>query len=43
MWRNDTEEVTHLNWMAILSLAGSTVCSMAIWLGLIRMVEHIVR
>ena len=43
MWRNDTEEVTQLNWIAILSLAGSAVFSMAIWVGLIRAVERIVR
>jgi hypothetical protein len=44
MWRNDIEdEVTGLNWLAILSLAGSTVCSMAIWVGLIQIVKSIVR
>jgi hypothetical protein len=43
MWRNDTEDVTHLNWIAILSFAGSALCSMAIWVGLIRAVERIVK
>ena len=42
MWRNDTEE-THPNWVAILSLAGSAVCGFAIWVGLIRIVERIVK
>jgi hypothetical protein len=43
MWRNDTQEATHLNWIAILSFAGSAVFSMAIWVGLIRAIERIVR
>lgn len=43
MWRNDTDEVTRLNWIAILSLAGSAVCSIAIWVGLIRIVQGIVK
>jgi hypothetical protein len=42
MWHNDTEE-THTNWVAILSFAGSAVCSFAIWVGLIRIVERIVK
>ncbi len=42
MWHNDTEE-THLNWVAIFSFAGSAVCSFAIWVGLIRIAERIVK
>jgi hypothetical protein len=42
MWRNDTEE-THPNWVAILSFAGSAAVSFAIWIGLIRVVERVVR
>ena len=42
MWRNDTEE-THLNWVAILSFAGSVACSFAIWVGLIRFAERLVK
>lgn len=42
MWRNDTQD-TQLNWVAIGSFAGSVVCSFAIWVGLIRMVERIVK
>jgi hypothetical protein len=42
MWRNDTEE-THPNWVAIFSFAGSVVCSFAIWVGVIRMVQLFVR
>jgi len=42
MWRDDTQE-THLNWVAVLSFAGSAVCGFAIWVGLIRIVERIVR
>jgi hypothetical protein len=43
MWRNDTEEPTQLNWIAILSLTGSVACSLAIWIGLIRVVERFVK
>ncbi len=42
MWHNDTEE-THLNWVAILSFAGSAVFSFAIWVGLIRAAQLLVR
>ena len=42
MWRNDTE-VTHTNWVAVISFAGSAAFSFAIWVGLIRVVERIVR
>jgi hypothetical protein len=43
MWRNDTEEVTQPNWIAIFSFAGSAVCSLAIWIGLIRGVQLLVK
>jgi hypothetical protein len=43
MWRNDTEEITHPNWIAIFSFAGSAVCSLAIWVGLIRGVQLLVK
>jgi hypothetical protein len=42
MWQDDTEEVVHLNWIPILSLTGSIACSLAIWFGLIRVVEYFV-
>jgi len=31
------------NWVAILSHAGSLVVSLAIWAGVIRMIEYLVR
>jgi len=43
MWRNDTEEVTRTNWVAVLSFAGSAVFSMAIWVAVIRAVERIAK
>jgi hypothetical protein len=43
MWRNDTEEITHPNWIAIFSFAGSAVCSLAIWIGVIRTVARFVK
>ena len=42
MWHNDTQD-THLNWVAVLSFAGSAVFSFAIWVGLIRIVQAVVR
>jgi hypothetical protein len=43
MWRPETEEPMHLNWVAIFSFTGSVVLSMAIWVGLFRAYEHLVR
>jgi len=43
MWRPETEEPMHLNWVAIFSFTGSIVVSMAIWVGLFRAYQHLVR
>jgi hypothetical protein len=43
MWHDETEESIHLNWTAILSLAGSIVGSLAIWIGLFRAVHYFVK
>jgi len=43
MWQDETEQAVHLNWTAILSFGGSVACSLAIWLGLIRMVQFFVK
>lgn len=43
MWRYDTEETTRPNWIAIFSFAGSVLCSLAIWIGLIRVVGSFVK
>jgi hypothetical protein len=43
MWRPDADEHVHLNWVAILSLTGSVVVSMAIWIGLFRAYQLLVR
>jgi hypothetical protein len=37
------KRVVALNWTAILSCAGSLVISLAIWAGLIRAVQHLVK
>jgi len=42
MWRPETEEPMQLNWVAILSLSGSMVLSMAIWVGLFRAYQLLV-
>jgi hypothetical protein len=42
MWRPETEEPMHLNWVAIVSFTGSVVLSMAIWVGLFRAYEVLV-
>jgi hypothetical protein len=43
VWQDETEEAVHLNWVPILSFAGSVVCSLAIWVGLYRLVEYVVK
>ena len=43
MWQDDTEEAVRPNWMAILSFTGSVICSLGIWVGLIRVIEHFVK
>jgi len=43
MWQEELEEPAQLNWTAILSLTGSIACSLAIWLGLFRMVQYFVK
>jgi hypothetical protein len=43
MWRPETEEPMQLNWAAILSFTGSVALSMAIWVGLFRAYQHLVR
>jgi len=39
----ERERVLQLNWTAIVSYAGSVVVSLAIWAGLIRVVEHFLK
>ena len=36
----EREPVLQLNWVAILSYTGSVALSLAIWVGLFRIVEH---
>ncbi len=43
MWRPETEEPMHLNWVAIFSYTGSAAISMALWVGLFRAYQHLVR
>jgi len=43
MWQEELEEPVHLNWTAILSFTGSIACSLAIWLGLFRVIQHFVK
>jgi hypothetical protein len=43
MGRDHTGGPIHLNWIAILSCAGSLAVSLSIWLGLIRVIEHFVK
>jgi len=37
----ERERVLQLNWIAILSYTGSVVVSLAIWLGVFRIVEYL--
>lgn len=43
MWPDEAEENVHVNWTAILSFTGCVASSLAIWVGLIRMVQHLVK
>ena len=45
MWTRESEKCVraHWNWIAILSYAGSLAVSLAIWTGLFRAVEHLLR
>jgi hypothetical protein len=43
MWHDGAEGPVHLNWIAILSLTGSIVGSLAIWVGLFRTVQYFVK
>lgn len=43
MWHDDAEDAVHPNWTAILAFTGSVICSLGIWAGLIRVVQHFVK
>ncbi len=45
MWTRESEKGVRVqwNWIAILSYAGSLAVSLAIWMGLFRAVEHLLR
>ena len=43
MWTREPERRTHLNWTAIFSLTASLAFSLAIWRGLFRAVEHLMK
>jgi hypothetical protein len=43
MGSDQTREPIHLNWTAILSYTGSLAVSLAVWAGLIRVVQHFVK
>ena len=40
---HERERYVQLNWIAILSYTGSLVVSVAIWVGLFRVVQHFVK
>jgi hypothetical protein len=40
---NEREQPAQPNWIAILSYTGSLVISLAVWAGLVRMIEHFVK
>ena len=45
MWIRENEKCigVQLNWVAILSFAGSLTVSLAIWTGVFRAVQHLVK
>jgi hypothetical protein len=40
MQNDRSQDFVRLNWIAILSYTGSIAVSLAIWVGLIRVIEH---
>ncbi len=40
MQNHRSEDFARLNWVAILSYTGSIAVSLAIWAGLIRVIQH---
>ncbi len=43
MWTREPDRRVHWNWTVILSYAASLALSLAIWGGLFRAVEHLVK
>jgi hypothetical protein len=43
MWIRGSEKRVHWNWIAIVSYTASLAVSLAIWRGLFRAVEHLVK
>lgn len=43
MWIREAEKCVHFNWIAIFSYAASLAVSLAVWRGLFRAVEHLVK
>ena len=43
MWTREPERCVHWNWIAILSYAISLALSLAVWRGLSRAVEQLVK
>jgi hypothetical protein len=43
MWIRESERCVHWNWIAIFSYTASLAVSLAIWRGLFRAVEHLVK
>ena len=41
--RVDQEQPAHVNWTAILSYGGSLAVSLAVWFGVIRAVQYLVK
>jgi hypothetical protein len=43
MWIRASERCVHWNWIAIFSYTASAAVSLAIWKGLFRVVQHLVK
>lgn len=43
MWIRETDKPVHWNWVAIFSYSASLAVSLAIWRGVFRAVEHLVK
>lgn len=43
MWIQESEPYAQVNWVALFSYSASLAVSLAIWTGLIRAVQHLIR
>ncbi len=43
MWTRKPENSVRVNWLVVFSYCASTIVSLAIWMGVYRAVEHLIK